>query len=190
MQDFSESASSSLSRILDHIQNRNIGIVSASRGIYPETENNQRSSNLERDIRSAGFGFVKMKGHYIEGFGTETPSEPAKESVFFVIGEKGDDNGKLKGVLKNLGNKYDQETVLFKKFDDPNAVLLGTTSKNEKGEPVWPGLGEEVNVGTFHPEKIGTFYTRMKSGRKFVFESIEPNKSWFQSFAEYVKNKT
>lgn len=190
MVNLTEDAGSSLSRIIDHIQNRNLGIISASRGIYPEKENLQRSSDLEKDIRGSGFGFVKMKGHYIEGFGTETPSEPSKELVFFVIGEKGEDNGKLKGTLKTLANKYDQESVLYKKFDDPNAVLIGATEKNEKGEPTWPGLGVEVNVGTFHPEKIGTFYTQMKSGRKFVFESIETNKSWFQSFSEYVKNKS
>lgn len=184
-----EAASASLSRILGHTEDRNIGIISASRGRYPKQENKTRTNELATDIRGAGFGFVKMSGHYIEGFGQEGEKTPVTEEVFFVIGKDKEDSGHLKSALKKLGAKYDQESILFKPFGDPKAYIVGTTSVNEDGEPVWPGLGTEVEAGTFHPNKVGQFFTKMKSGKTFVFEGIEIDKTPMQHFSEYIRRK-
>lgn len=192
---------SSLTRIKSHIENRNVGLISAFRGRYTKPENLQRTRELESMIRSDGFSFIKMNGHYIEGHGT--PNAQDKDEVaLFVIGKDGDDNGKLKGALKKYGSSFDQESVLYKAFDKDDAVLIGTVDKNEDGESVWPGLGNESSVGKFNPMRVGEFYTTMKQSkntskgktepsipRTFTFETFEFPSSYFQRFSEYIRNR-
>lgn len=173
----------SMIRLHKHTLERNIGIITAYRGRYPVSENKRRNSMLQADIRSAGYGFYNVEGHYIEGYGSEV-SKDVKERAFLVIGDKGNDNGKLKGLLKNWGAKYNQDSVLYKSFDE-KAMLIGTQSKDEDGNAVeFPGMGKEVSVGDFKPMKISQFYSKMK-GKPFVFESYQEADSfmtaWFRS---------
>ena len=173
----------SLVRLWQHTQERNIGIITAYRGRYPVSENKKRNAQLQAEIRSAGFGFYKVEGHYIEGYGSEV-SKDVKEQAFLVIGDKGNDNGKLKGILKKLGTKYNQDSVLYKSFDG-KGMLIGTQGKDEDGNAVeFPGMGNEVSVGDFKPMKVSQFYSRMK-GKPFVFESYQEADSfmtaWFRS---------
>jgi beta-glucosidase/6-phospho-beta-glucosidase/beta-galactosidase len=173
----------SLIRLWQHTQERNIGIVTAYRGRYPVSENKKRNAQLQADIRSAGFGFYKVEGHYIEGYGSEV-SKDVKEQAFLVIGEKGNDSGKLKGLLKKWGAKYNQDSVLYKSFDG-KGLLIGTQAKDEDGNAVdFPGFGKEVSVGDFKPMKVSQFYSKMK-GKPFVFESYQEADSfmtaWFRS---------
>jgi hypothetical protein len=173
----------SMIRLHKHTLERNIGIITAYRGRYPVSENKKRNSMLQSDIRSAGYGFYNVEGHYIEGYGSEV-SKDVKERAFLVIGDKGNDNGKLKGFLKKWGAKYNQDSVLYKSFNE-NAMLIGTQSKDEDGNAVeFPGMNKEVAVGEFKPMKISQFYSRMK-GKPFVFESYQEADSfmtaWFRS---------
>jgi beta-glucosidase/6-phospho-beta-glucosidase/beta-galactosidase len=173
----------SLVRLWQHTQKRNIGIITAYRGRYPVSENKKRNAQLQAEIRSAGLGFYKIEGHYIEGYGSEV-SKDVKERAFLVIGDKGNDNGKLKGMLKKLGTKYNQDSVLYKSFDD-KAMLIGTQGKDEDGNAVeFPGMGKEISVGDFKPMKVSQFYSRMR-GKPFVFESYQEADSfmtaWFRS---------
>ena len=178
----------SLSRLYQHTIDRNIGIITAFRGRYTKSENLSRNSNLQADIRAAGFGFYRMEGHYIEGFGSEV-SKDVKEQSFLVIGEKGNDNGKLKGTLKKLGSKYNQDSILYKAFDSKNALLIGTQGEDEDGNPVeFPGLGKEVSVGEFKPMKVNQFYSKMK-GKPFVFESYAVQMTWMEAYAKYILSK-
>ena len=174
----------SIARLWKHTEERNIGIVTAFRGRYTVQENRKRNAQLQNDIRAAGYGFYKAKGHYIEGYGSEA-SKDVSEEVFLVIGDKGDDNGRLKGFLKKAGAKYNQKSVFYKAFTD-KAVLIGTQSKDEEGRPVdFPGLNVEYSVGTFQPMKMGQFYTKMK-GKPFVFESYEEAESFMGKWVRHI----
>jgi hypothetical protein len=178
----------SLVRLYQHTLDRNIGIVTAFRGRYTKSENLSRNSNLQADIRAAGFGFYRMEGHYIEGFGSEL-SKDVKEQSFLVIGDKGNDNGKLKGLLKKLGNKYNQDSILYKSFDNKNAMLIGTQAEDEDGNEVeFPGFGKEISVGEFKPMKVSQFYSKMK-GKPFVFESYGAQMTWMEAYAQYILSK-
>ncbi len=177
----------SLIRLYQHTVERNIGIITAYRGRYPTSENKRRNSVLQADIRAAGFGFYRVEGHYIEGYGSDV-SKDVKEQCFLVIGDKGNDDGKLKGLMKKWGAKYNQDSIFYKSFDE-KAVLIGTQSKDEDGNPVeFPGLGKEVSVGVYKPMKMGQFYSRMK-GKPFVFESYGIPKTWIEMYAEYLQHK-
>lgn len=156
---------SSLSRIYQHSQESNIGMITAYRGDYSKQQNETRNSNLISDIRSAGFGFVPVVGHYIENPGT--PEEMKVIEKSFVVISSADDSGRLKGFLKRMGVKYNQDSVLYKDASEEQAVLIGTASGR------WPGLNVEHKVGTWHANKIDNYYTQMKGHRSFRFESVE-----------------
>jgi hypothetical protein len=178
----------SLSRLYQHTEERNVGIISAFRGRYSKSENMSRSSQLESQIRTDGFGFYRLEGHYIEGFGSEK-SKDVKERSYLVIGNKGSDGGNLKGFLKKMGAKFNQDSVLYKPFDNKNASLIGTQAKDEEGNDVeFPGLGKEISVGEFKPMKINQFYSRMK-GKPFVFESYAVQKTWIESYSQYILSR-
>lgn len=174
----------SIARLWKHTQERNIGIVTAFRGRYTKQENLKRNAQLRNDIRAAGYGFYTIEGHYIEGYGSEA-SKDVKEQSFLVIGDKGDDSGRLKGFLKKVGAKYNQDSIFYKKFDD-TAVLIGTQSKDEDGNSVtFPGKNTEFSVGKFQPMKMGQFYSKMK-GKPFVFESYEEAQGFFEKWLNHI----
>jgi hypothetical protein len=153
---------SSLARVFQHTKSRNIGMISASRGDLPASENNRRHNAMAADIRKAGYGFIKTQGHYVENFGKPN-ARSVKEKAFLVVGKKSDDKGGLLGHLKHLGQKYGQDSILHKSFDSDKAVLHGT---NKTG---FPGEGKTHYVGTWHPNRTGEFFSKMKN-KTFNFE--------------------
>jgi len=174
-------------RLFQHLENRNVGILTAFRSRYTLKENRARNKQLETKIRAAGFGYTRAQGHYIEGFETASAID-AHEEVFIVIGDPGDDSGKLKGFLKTWGKQFNQDSVLYKEFGNESTILIGTQSHDEDGNSVnFPGLNKEVTVGSWHPNKMGQFYTKMK-GRKFVFESNEYPISVMGALAKHKMN--
>ena len=158
----------SLGRLHQHMQGRNIGILSAHRGNLSHEENTKRHAQLKKDVRDAGYGYVNVHGHYTENKGT--PQErKVKEHSIVVIGKKGDDNGHLKGFLKKHGEKYNQDSILHKSHDSDEAHLIGTSHSSD-----WLKHGEHMSVGKFHPNKAGEFHSKLRNKTKtFQFEDEE-----------------
>lgn len=157
---------SSLSRVHTHTQGRNIGMITAHRGENTAEENNKRNSELEGHIRKAGYGFVKVKGRYIENHGTDKAT-PVDEKSYLVIGKEGEDKGQLLSFLKKHGQKYGQDSVLHKAHDSEEAHLHGTR------EGGYPGAGKSQSVGKWHPNRASEFHTAMRGNRTFSFESVQ-----------------
>ena len=156
----------SIGRVYQHTQGRNIGMITAHRNENTAEENKQRNKELEHHIRKAGYGYVKVKGRYIENHGTEH-AKPVDEHSYLVVGKKGEDHGQLKSFLKKHGEHYGQDSVLHKAHNEEHAKLHGTR------EGGFPGKGKEHDVGTFHPNRASEFHTAMKGGKKtFAFESV------------------
>lgn len=201
----------SLARIHKHSMDRNIGMISAFRKAYGLKENLERTKQLEAKIRANNLAFIKLKGRYIEGYGTKGQKDPSDEVSLLVIGSNSDDGGFLKGLMKKLGREFNQDSILFKPYDDEKAVLIGTNEANEFGEPTWPGLNNVVSIGKFHPMKAGEFHTVMtqtqpekllkkdleKTPKKtlpsdpktFTFESYEVEKSFFEAWGDFLQRK-
>lgn len=151
----SEAAKNSLSRVTDHVKDRSIGIISANRKERKPAENRSNSKALEQDIRNAGYGFVRVKGGWVESQSDGTKS-PVTEPSYIVVGPKGDDNGKLKEFMKHHGNKYDQDAVVYKHHGAPHVSTISTSDRN----PSSPRHAED-NIGEYHPGKFGDYFTAL-----------------------------
>lgn len=170
-------AEDGLSRVYQHNnEGRNLGIISAQRS-YTGAENDTKAKNewnrqnndnhraLGKDLEAKGYGFVRVNGRSNEG--TQESPRWANERSYLVVGKKGDDGGKLFSDLKELGEKYKQSSILHKPHNSASASLHGLRDDG------WPARGETVNVGTFHPNRIGDFHTALRHGQKtFTYESV------------------
>lgn len=171
----------SLSRILTHLDTRNVGIITAFRGGSAEALeiNRARNRELQTMIRKKGFGYLRLKYQWIENEGT--PEEiPVIEESFFVIGSDGDDNGKLKGFLRTTMDTYKQEAAIFKPWDSTTANLM------YRNDPT-----TLISIGTFsvNPENIGRMYSQFKD-KKFVFHSLSEQRSFMSRLAHQKGYRT
>lgn len=160
-----EAAIKSLSRVWQHTKNSNIGIITAFRGELKLEDNRKRNKQLSALIRQNGFGYFTVIGFYTENLGSEEEEKVQEES--FVVISSANDAGKLKNFLMKMGEKYNQDSILYKAASEDDAILIGTAGGR------WPGKGSIVKAGKWSPQKMGTYYTKMKGNRTFVFESVE-----------------
>jgi hypothetical protein len=160
---------SSLARVHQHTQERNVGMITAHRGEYSPEENHERNKSLTNDLKDHKLSYIKVKGNYVENHGTKD-AKTVSEHSYLVVGKKGHDNGHLKGVLKKLGHKYDQDSILHKSHDSKTAQLHGTSDR----ENAWPKKDDVHDVGDFHPSRAGEFHTALRNKKTFSFgESVE-----------------
>ena len=139
------------------IKQKNIGMISASRGEFSPEENEKRTSSLMDDINSKKLDYIPVRGRYIENYGSKD-EKPVDEKSFLI---HSDEN--IIHHLKNFGKKYGQDSVLYKEKNSEIAKLHGT---NKSG---FPGLNKSHDIGTFHPNKKGEVHTVLGSGETFNF---------------------
>jgi hypothetical protein len=156
---FSEALGRSLSRVMQHAQERSIGVISADRQGQTSAEKLHARRSLLGDIKKQGFGYT-----HVLGVGQEEGG-PSSEKSFLVIGRPGDDKGHLKGALKSLGQKYGQMGVMHKQFGDPSAKFVHTSQEH---------FGKEEDLGTFHAnDSAAVFHTKLKGNRQFSYQKKE-----------------
>lgn len=159
---------SSIGRVAYHVNGSNVAIVTAHRSGNSVSENNARNESLKKLISEKGYGYVRVKGHYVEGYGSPTARD-VNENAFLVVGKRGDDNGELLNDARSWGEHFSQDSILHKKHDEDRAYLYGTG----KHEDAFPAYGHKFDVGVFHPNRAGEFYTALNSKNTFVFsESV------------------
>jgi len=136
-----------ISRMINHLKNHDGGTISAFRNKkgkcnegepYSKKEKLQRNVSLSSKLRNAGFFVTSVKGIYSE---IESGIKiPQKENSFLVADLK--DVGNLRKVLMELGEYFDQDSVLF----IPKGFF--SFKKGGKGiyQPKMPkGISNEVN---------------------------------------------
>jgi hypothetical protein len=159
---------SSLSRIKSKVDDYSCGAITAFRNEFTKAENKTRNKELLAALKVKGYSVTKVKGSYIENFGSEDAKEVGEET-WFVCNEKveGDDKGQLEKDLKKLGEKYDQDSILS--IRNGKANLIGTSHRDN----AFPSFGQSVAVGSGkYGKKSGEFFSRVK-GREFAFEEVE-----------------
>ena len=128
-------------------------------------ENQKRNLALAADLKSKGYNITKIMGTYPEGGKTVT------EVSYFVV--DADDKGTLEKDLKKLGEKYNQDSILFIPKgaikNETKAYLVGTNKCCNN----WLGYGKKE---IFNKGKMGyssPIYTSKINGRPFIFEDIK-----------------
>jgi len=128
-------------------------------------ENQKRNAALAADLKMRGYGITKIMGTYPEG------GKNVSEVSYFVVDLK--KLGKLEQDVKQLGEKYNQDSVLFVPKgaiqNKVKAYLIGTNKCCNN----WLGYGKK-NI--FNKGKIGyssPIYTSKINGRPFIFENIK-----------------
>lgn len=170
MKTFSEFVNeASLGRIYQHIKDdKPFAAMTAFRKSSSEKENLRNNKVLKTLVRSADFGFVEVVGSYPE---PQDDGEVVvvKENSIFIFGKRSDDEEVLKKLVKQLGKKYEQDSVLFK-YSSGKVVLM-----------YMDGRSDAVLDGKFHPNKIGDYMSRMKDDKTFTIESMkeEPESNAF-----------
>lgn len=173
---------SSVSRIWQHISEHDTGFISAWRDArdcgtgekYTRKEKQDADRKLRAFLQSKGFGITRIHGSYIENFGNKTLSKNVSEDSYFVVDKS--DSKNLRSVLIELGEFFEQDSVLFIPQGGKGASLIGTNECPGS----FPGYSNEVPVGELTGGE-SEFYSRVGS-RAFKFESkdidqanLEPN---------------
>ena len=161
-------ASRSLSRVWQHTQGMsNVGMITAFRGEYSEKQNKLRNKKLANEIKTNKFGYIHVIGNFIEDYGTDD-ARKVEEASFFITSNP-NDGERLKNFLIKMGKKFNQDSIFYKPHDSKDSFLIGTSSGK------FPGMGKEIKIGSFHPSKMGEFYTKMKGHKDkvFTFESFQ-----------------
>lgn len=160
-----------LGRLWQHNEKSNWGMITSFRGDKSLQDNKKTNSQLEREIRVQNFGFVKVIGHYIENLGSSDERKVREES--YIVISSPADKGKLKTFLIKQGQKYNQDTVLYKE-PGKNPILIGTNHNS------WLGLGKTHQLGSWHPNKLSSIYTQMTGHSSFTFDFAETTSEMYE----------
>jgi hypothetical protein len=163
----------SLARAYQHVVEKKVpswGMLTAYRYANTKKENIEANKKLESDLRSKGYGFFKVEGHWQECQDSnlnyvDCPKDKLQDSIevsLFVPHMKRKD-------AEALCKKYEQDAVIYGGADTKGDAHL--IFKN----------GTEDNIGKFQPGKVEQAYSKFKGGKTFVFgkekkKEVEPMK--------------
>ncbi len=157
---FIEYNESSLSRILVHkIFEHDTGTITAYRNEYTHKENQQRTKSLKLKLLSLNYQITSVKGSFIENYNKPGAKEVG-EHVFFVCDWK--NNKQLEKQLVELGEEFEQDSVLYIPKGGKTSFLIGTK------EDVFPGYHVKNEYPIIKLGKENEIMTRVK-GRPFFF---------------------
>jgi len=160
---------SSLSRIKSKSDKGGMAALSASRGDKSAKENRARAKQLDKDIRGRGLGgATKVTGSYVEK-GDDGKERRVKERSHVVSsGKMG--KRKFKKVVKSLGRKYGQDSVLTqtKKTGTLSATRKGGLGKKPRDKRKL-GSTKRVGVGRFKPQGTNPEGQSQIKGKTFTY---------------------
>lgn len=186
---------SNLGRVFQHSQKNNMSTITAFKspewhGLDKHNPDDQlkalvlnraRNKSLKSDIEQAGFGYIPVKGRYVENYGSEKATPVDEES--FILTSKPEEGNKLLDFSKQMGEKYHQDSILHKFHNEPDATLHGTKPDATEDELQY---GKTWTVGDYHPNKAGMFHTILKNKKTFEFSSPDLNESVGNSNFELI----
>lgn len=164
---------SSLSRLWDASRKHDYGTITAFRDradcntgkVFTKSDKLKRNASLVSKLLSKGYSVTKIKGSYIENYGSDDAREVGENS-FFVVDIH--DTKNLKKDLMLLGEYFEQDSIIFG-LAGKQGDLIGTS----RCEKAYPGYHVIATQGGAIFGKGGEFMSRVK-GRPFVFsESLE-----------------
>lgn len=168
---------SSLSRIMQHIENPNstFGQISAFRGEFSREENENRHEQLKKDVRNKGLGFIEMSGGFKEEDGN------VQELSLFVP------NISRKDAIE-LGERYGQFSILWK--DPTQFVEIGTNPNSGIGT-IKNTFKKDGKVIDLNQDSIKDYWSQIYRGRhrdkKFLFVMERVDVNWWTKWRTTYK---
>ena len=130
--------------------------------VYTKRENNARTAELYAVLINKGYHVTRVRGSYIENFGSTDPNKipkEVKENSFFVVNRNQDPE--FFNTIKKLGKYFCQDSVMLKPLGE-HAYLYGTNHHN------FPGLDTTYNLGEYKGGNENEFMSRI-GGRPYFF---------------------
>ena len=149
-------------RMMNKAKNQTTGSISADRDTKSEKDNRSNRKGLEKDLKKKGIGYKKSVGKYKYDSG-----ETGKEVSYQTSPGKKMSKRRFGKVMRRLGRKYDQESVITKKAGK-DAKLHDTTTKQNKKQPKGYkpfSLGSKVKKGKNPTGEGETSATKVRGGK-------------------------
>lgn len=171
----------SLGRIYKHFTDTGFAMLSADKWNLSDEENDERYEQLKADVKAAGYGYVPVLGKYTYQDDEGGKKVASEDSLFIPDKPREEGADPLDDVLRELGIKWDQETVLI---GHPGGHV----------ELIDPTTGDvDMSFDAFDVKDVADAWSQLRTGgksqraKKFVFErwiAVIPNP---RSFGEAVK---
>ena len=178
----------SLGRFFQHIEDgRPAVIVSACRSEVSKSQNIKRTSQLKDILPYSGFGYNKACGEFVETLANGNTRNADGEYSFIVYGDVANEKH-LRAFGFMMGRQFAQDAIMV--IDsNKQCYWLVTTPYYDQSIKRARRVGEQIDYGTFHPAKIGEYYTKI--GKKhFAFTHVgpvvqhQPKKTVFEKMRE------
>ena len=155
----------SLKRVMNHVSGKttnSFGIVTSFRGSETKKVNLENNKKLGNMIRSFGYGFLKLDGHWNECSDHNIDYKDCPESEKSVVREPAYfiPNITKKEIIQ-LGKKFQQDSVVYKGPDTDGKIFL--LSKSGSVLEKW----NKLSVGN-----LSQGFSKIK-GKSFTFEGYE-----------------
>ena len=142
-------------RMLSKAKSKTTGNISADRGT-DEKKNRASRKGLEKDLKKKGIGYKKGVGEYKYSSGEGT----GREVSYQTTPAKGMSKRRFGKVMRRLGRKHGQESVITKKGDKP--ARLHDTEKKKPDKSFTLGKSKAGK----NPSGMGeTSGTKVRSGK-------------------------
>lgn len=169
----------SLNRAYQHVVEKKVpswGMMTAYRYANTRQENKKMNKDLEKDLRSLGYGFFKVEGHWQECQDDKLNYVDCPESQLQDSVEESLFIPKIsKEHVDMLGKKYGQDAVVYGGPETKgNASLLFKS-------------GGEQNIGKFNPGKVEQAFSKIKGNKTFVFNDKKQKKNKQGTFKDFAK---
>lgn len=163
----------SMGRVYKHMENnRPMAILTGFRykdeqgNVLTLSQNRARNNKIKAELQKMNFGYVQVKGAYIERDNDTGEGVEVTEESLLVMGEVGKAD-ELKAIAIKLGKKFNQDSIFFR--DDKGQAMLISTRKDSFVGPI----GSIDRLGRFVPKQIGDYYTKLKNTKgAFTFLNL------------------
>ena len=142
-------------RMLSKTKSQTTGNISADRGT-DEKANREKRKSLEKDLKKKGIGYKKGVGEYKYSSGEGT----GREVSYQTSPGKGMSKRRFGKVMRRLGRKHGQESVITKKAGKP--ARLHDTENKKPDKSMTLGKGKAGKNPSGQGETSGT---KVRSGK-------------------------
>ena len=146
-----------MSRVVRNSKSRSTAVMTASRGDKSNKQNKAANKDLQKKVRSLGYGYRKVEGSYKEK-GDDGKEKNVKEKSIVVNAPKKKFR-KFKKQMKRLGKAANQDTVITKRAK--SSAQLNPTNKR--------GGKKSIRIGRVKPNTTSPEGQTRVKGKTYTY---------------------